>query len=159
MVNGAPSDAEASDGYVSVRRNWRHGDTLTLVLDMSVRTVRADPRISGLHGMAAVERGPIVYSLDEAVDEAGHPVFTALLADLDARLAPSLVTGLPNLEVAVARETPANRDWPYTDAATSGARLPGRAHLILAHVGNLRAGVARTWLPLLRPGWVRDDPR
>jgi DUF1680 family protein len=49
-----------------VRRQWRNGDELVLDLPMPGRLTRADPRVDAVRGCVAVERGPLVYCLEEA---------------------------------------------------------------------------------------------
>jgi DUF1680 family protein len=65
-LNGAPLAAEVKDGYATVQREWQDGDRLTLALDMPVTLVRANPRIYEDAGKVAVQRGPLVYCLEEA---------------------------------------------------------------------------------------------
>ncbi|TDC48043.1 glycoside hydrolase family 127 protein [Jiangella ureilytica] len=146
-VNGAPAPADVADGYAKVRRVWREGDAMTLTLDLAVRTVRADPRISAARGTVAVERGPIVYALDAAVAGGGDPAFVRLQEDLDAQPVPSAVPGLVDLDVAVLRERLRDAGWPYLDTADPVAGVAARVRLVpFAHAGNAGAGPLRTWL-------------
>jgi len=52
-------------GYVRVRRSWRDGDTVQLHLDMPVKMMAAHPRVSTNSGRVALQRGPIVYCVEE----------------------------------------------------------------------------------------------
>jgi DUF1680 family protein len=68
-VNGAPvlpTEAEVSKGYIVLRRAWSEGDSVTLTLDMPVEVVRADPKVKENRGMVAIQRGPIVYCMEQA---------------------------------------------------------------------------------------------
>lgn len=66
-LNGsALPGAAGTDGYVQVRRTWSKGDTLELVLEMKVERIHADPRVHADSGKVAIQRGPIVYCLEEA---------------------------------------------------------------------------------------------
>jgi uncharacterized protein len=57
--------ATDADGYLRVRRRWSKGDTVELALDLRVERVHADPRARADYGRAAIQRGPIVYCLEE----------------------------------------------------------------------------------------------
>ena len=57
---------EAADGYLTIDHEWKNGDTVELILDMPVEVVRVNPRVYEDAGKAAVQRGPIVYCLEEA---------------------------------------------------------------------------------------------
>lgn len=52
--------------YLSFRRRWRPGDVLRLRLDLTPRWTYPDPRADALRGCAAIERGPLVYCLEQA---------------------------------------------------------------------------------------------
>ncbi|HEY7272909.1 MAG TPA: beta-L-arabinofuranosidase domain-containing protein, partial [Actinoplanes sp.] len=56
----------APGAYVAVCRSWQEGDTVELVLPMTVRVVEADERIDAIRGCVAVERGPLVYAVEQA---------------------------------------------------------------------------------------------
>ena len=51
-------------GYAVLDRVWGEGDTVTLTLPMPVRKVLCDERVSDNRGMAALQRGPIVYCVE-----------------------------------------------------------------------------------------------
>lgn len=68
QVNGVPADSEmkVENGYARILRNWKDGDEVTLIFDMSVKRNYADPRVKADAGKTAVTRGPLVYCLEEA---------------------------------------------------------------------------------------------
>ncbi len=53
------------NGYVRLKREWTKGDTIELDLDMPVDRVYADEKIEADRGKVALQRGPIVYCLEE----------------------------------------------------------------------------------------------
>jgi len=57
--------AAAAGGYVRVERSWSDGDEVTLRLGLAVRLTEAHPRVDALRGCVAVERGPVVYCLEQ----------------------------------------------------------------------------------------------
>ncbi len=52
-------------GYAAIRRLWKKGDTITLDLSMSVRRVRAHPKVQADLGRVVLLSGPLVYCLEE----------------------------------------------------------------------------------------------
>lgn len=70
LLNGAAAADNLERGtYLRLeRRVWNSGDTLLLILPCVPRLTSPDPRIDAVHGMVAVERGPLVYAF-EAVDQ------------------------------------------------------------------------------------------
>ena len=72
-LNGAASDAKPDEsGYWTLDREWKDGDTVSLVLDMPVRRMIAHPNIASCRGKVALQRGPLVYGF-EGIDNAGNP--------------------------------------------------------------------------------------
>jgi DUF1680 family protein len=70
-AEGATLDGRAVEpgGYATVDRALRTGDRIELRLPMAVRFTRADERVDAVRGSVAIERGPLVYALEQ-VDQA-----------------------------------------------------------------------------------------
>ena len=64
-VNGQPVAAPLVKGYLPISRTWQAGDVIQLDLPMAIRRVTADPRVWADRGRVALQRGPIVYCLEE----------------------------------------------------------------------------------------------
>lgn len=61
-VNGISQEVLiGEDGYLSITRKWKKGDTVELSLPMLPKLVRANSRVEADRGMVSIERGPIVY--------------------------------------------------------------------------------------------------
>lgn len=61
-VNGKAEEGElTADGYYTITRRWRKGDTVCLNIDMQPRTIRANQSVEADRGCIAVQRGPLVY--------------------------------------------------------------------------------------------------
>lgn len=83
-INGQALAATKNEsGYVTVTRRWQAGDRMELVLNMPVELVTADPRVTANRGKRAVQRGPLVYCLEEA----DHPGLNFSTAHLSPRTA------------------------------------------------------------------------
>lgn len=66
LVNGEAAQGERIKGYLHLHRQWQQGDTLTLLLPMRVKRVYANPLVRHAAGKVAIQRGPLVYCLEEA---------------------------------------------------------------------------------------------
>ncbi|MEQ4209210.1 beta-L-arabinofuranosidase domain-containing protein [Actinopolymorpha sp. B9G3] len=74
-VDGQPTDvAPDESGYLRLRRAWKPGEQVTLELDMTPRIVYPHHRMDAVRGTAAVERGPLVYCVEQADQPAGVDV-------------------------------------------------------------------------------------
>ena len=65
-VNGESlKEADVDKGYVTITKKWKKGDKITLNLDMPVEMVAADPKVLADKGKRAIQRGPLVYCMEE----------------------------------------------------------------------------------------------
>lgn len=65
-VNGeAVRERIAPGQYLALRRQWKPGDRVRIVFDMTPRRVYANPRVSEDYGKAALQRGPFIYCLEK----------------------------------------------------------------------------------------------
>ncbi len=95
-VNGAPTPLALDKGYVPIRRTWRPGDVVDLMLPMPVRRVVANDRVEADRNRVALQRGPIVYAAEWPDVPGGH-VRNLVLPDssaLGAEFRPSLLGGV-----------------------------------------------------------------
>lgn len=63
-VNGEPIKSEVNKGYVYVA-NIKPGDKIKLSLCMEVEMIQANPKVRTDIGKVAIQRGPVVYCLEE----------------------------------------------------------------------------------------------
>jgi DUF1680 family protein len=150
VVDGRP----AAPGYAEVTRRWSPGDRVVLELDVSPRLTAANPRIDAVRGCLALERGPVVFCLEEldlpagvaladvAVDPAAGPV--------DGGPVPQL-GGLPSVGLAgVVRGLDGWSHTEYRDLrelpATSAAPTSLLAVPYFAWANRDRGGM-RIWIP------------
>jgi hypothetical protein len=84
-VNGSPAGLNMDKGFARIRRNWKKGDTIDLVLPMPVRRVVAQAMVKDDTGKVALERGPLVYCAEWP--DNGGKILNLVLAD-NAQLKP-----------------------------------------------------------------------
>ncbi len=72
-VNDQVVFSQPEHGYVVIEREWQNGDEVMLSLDMPIERIAAHPNIRQDVGCIALQRGPIIYCLEEADNGAGLP--------------------------------------------------------------------------------------
>jgi len=65
QVNGQAVAPMSKKGYAILKREWRAGDRVTLLLPMPVERIEAHPSARQDCGRVALQRGPVVYCLEE----------------------------------------------------------------------------------------------
>ena len=144
-----------------VHRRWQRGDEITLSLEMPARLTIADPRIDAVRGCAAVERGPLVYCLEETdtANTAGAGQLETLSLGDDAGFTPAgiQISGEPVTMLRGQGHTQPAPDsglFPYHPATTAQApATPAALQLIPYYAwGNRHPGqTMRTWIPRVHP--------
>ena len=134
--------SQPEPGYADVTRHWQAGDTVELDLPMSVRLTRPHPRVDAVRGCRAIERGPLVYAVEQ-VDLPDGPAVDDLRlstddpSDLQTQWRPDLLDGC----VVVTGEV----------GSTGGATATITA-VPYALWANRGGGPMRVWLPLAEEG-------
>jgi len=105
-VNGNPLRLGdiVKKGYAKVRRAWARGDRVELKFPMPVERIEANPRVRMDCGRVALQRGPIVYCLEE-VDNGPDLADLCLprRAALRAQYRPDLLGGIVTITGAALR--------------------------------------------------------
>ena len=63
-------------GYAVLDGKWKDGDVIDLTLDMPVEVVAADPHVKEDVGKRAVQRGPLVYCIEEVDNQTDFDAIT-----------------------------------------------------------------------------------
>lgn len=68
QVNGEKVEYESlvKNGYIYLERTWKQGDQIELIFPMPVEKIRSNPKVKENAGRMALQRGPVVYCLEEA---------------------------------------------------------------------------------------------
>ncbi|HHT49246.1 MAG TPA: glycoside hydrolase family 127 protein [Firmicutes bacterium] len=98
------------NGYAKISRRWRNGDLVELMMAMPVERVYSHPLVAANLGKVALQRGPIIYCLEE-IDNG--PNLSAIGLPLKAKLTvkhrPDLLGGVPVITGEAVRIT--GDDW------------------------------------------------
>lgn len=80
-VNGEPISGAKSGSYLPIARKWKAGDVIRANFDMTPQVLQANPNVIDDLGRVAVQRGPLIYCLEE-LDQPQGTVLTDLAVDL-----------------------------------------------------------------------------
>lgn len=151
-VNGEAAAPEIKDGYAYLRRDWQAGDVFAMTLDMHPRRIYAAAEVRANAGRVALQRGPLVYCLEEA-DNGAPLAGLAIRADAELREVPGegRLAGAVLIETEGARlETPSSAGGALYRAEPP-VRTPQRIVAVpYALWGNREPGEMQVW--------VREEP-
>ncbi len=143
-VNGRAQELAVTHGYAAVRRTWAPGDLVTLTLPMPVERVRADPRVSTVAGRVALQRGPVVYCLEEPDHGANLAgIVLPRAAPLAPRHDPALLGGCVVIEGTGYRVQPGASLYQTTPPATAPQPLRAIPYGLWANRGE---GEMTVWI-------------
>jgi DUF1680 family protein len=96
MVNGEVWENRLENGYARLERRWESGDVVELDMPMRIRKVLPHAAIVEDRGLAALERGPLVYCAEWPDNRDGHVMNLVLNDDaaLRAEHRPDLLGGI-----------------------------------------------------------------
>jgi DUF1680 family protein len=83
-VNGTAVPGAKPGAYLPIRRRWASGDRVQLQMEMMAQVLEANPRVADDTGRVAVQRGPLVYCLEE-VDQANGVMLSDVALELGKR--------------------------------------------------------------------------
>lgn len=64
-INGNNQEPDLVNGYACFTREWKIGDQLILNFDMTPKRIYANPRVAHDVGKVAIQKGPLIYCLEE----------------------------------------------------------------------------------------------
>jgi DUF1680 family protein len=154
-VAGAVVAAPAPrNGYLAIRRTWQPGDRIKLQFDVAPRLVAANPLLRDDVGKVAVERGPIVYAMEELDQPSGTSVFDWYLdlasgkGGFHSAWNPGMLGGIVTLTHRASRPVRPNRDLPLYEIVTPQRYVPGEVTLIPYYTFHNREITAmQVWIP------------
>lgn len=136
------------NGYIRIKRCWSNGDEISLKLAMPVELVKSHPSVSNNFGKVALQRGPVVYCLED-VDNPVPPSQITLFEDgeIEANYKSSLLNGTVVIEGDA--KIPDNTKWQnklYQWKKKDTSRI-AKFRAIPYHLWDHRqAGEMRVWV-------------
>ncbi|GHH58516.1 glycoside hydrolase family 127 protein [[Pseudomonas] boreopolis] len=148
QLNDEDVPLQVRKGYAWLEREWRPGDRLRLELPMPVRRIGAHPRLRQAAGKVALQRGPLVYCLEEADNGAD---LHQLALPADAALVPvagdGVFAGMTLVEADGLRREPQGREALYRyDPPPARARSQRLRFVPYFAWANRGEGEMRVWL-------------
>ncbi|MDQ7948493.1 MAG: glycoside hydrolase family 127 protein [Pedobacter sp.] len=152
-VNGKPLSISTKPGtYAAIKRTWKKGDVVKLVLPMEATLIEANPLVEENRNQVAIKRGPIVYCL-ESVDQPGKRIFDTFIPSA-IKLTPKAITidGATMMALEGVAKTTSPQNWNQTlyrpvTAASSPQPLKLIPYFAWGNRGHTEMSV---WLPLSR---------
>jgi len=75
-LNGSSMTPPIDKGYAVITRNWKAGDTIDLVLPMTIQRIKGIEKIEATRGRVALRYGPLIYNaenVDQDLDKVLRP--------------------------------------------------------------------------------------
>lgn len=158
-VNGTNVKGAQPGQYLPIRRRWKSGDSVMLSLPLATELIAANPRVSENTGRVAVQRGPVVFCLEESDQPDGVPLADISIAlsakpkDFQSEYRPDLLDGVTVLhhEGAISG-TPSGETALYLPASpVPGKTRAGDLTLIPYYAwANRKSTAMQVWVPYKR---------
>ena len=78
-VNGQAVSGATPGKYLALRRRWSAGDTVDLEFNLTPQVIEANARVVDDYGRVAVQRGPLIYCLEQLDQPQGVPLYDVRL--------------------------------------------------------------------------------
>ncbi len=166
-VNGQrfPIQDSQPGSFIAIARTWRPGDTVALNLPMNPVEMAANVRVTDDYGRAAIQRGPLVYALEQ-IDQPPGSVFDLFLRPNSAILPEpkkDLLGGITELRAAGYASEKAATQEPLYEPLTTALNRPKRPATLTFipyySIGNREPSPMEVWVPLGRAeGAVSPNP-
>lgn len=154
-INGVPATTPPTNGWLRLHTTWQPGDVVSLNLAMPIRLATADPRVDAVRNCAAIERGPLVYCLEE--DDQPLPGLDDFVLDPTTPTTDTITEptnplhGVTVIRGSSRRRTPPSPDWwPYHTGTRPDSLTDPLPFLAIPYYtwANRKDGAMRIWLPM-----------
>jgi DUF1680 family protein len=147
--------------YLSIKRRWSPGDTVTLAFPMAAEIVASNPRVEENLGRVAVQRGPIVYCMEGLDQNAAAADFAEVaivvnpkaLKAFEVEHKPALLEGVTVLKHSGAVYESASDKGPlYADATAATPKTRAESLTLIPYYAwaNRKPTEMQVWIPYTR---------
>ncbi len=164
-INGQPFPVTGQRGsFISISRAWNPGDVVTLTLPMTVTPMVANPRVTNDYGRMAMQRGPLVYALEQVDQQntAVGDIFLKAGAIPTSETRHDLLGGITVLKVFGLGAERSLVDEPLYQPAGMAAGRAKRGVLLTFipyfTVGNRDPQAMEVWVPVTRSESPESTP-
>ncbi len=117
-VNGKKVEAKINKGFAEVKRKWKKGDIVELILPMPLRYSKSTEQVKANNGRISVTKGPLVYAAEGIDNDEKLPnVFINKLTNTPytSSYTDGILKGIPKLEISAIEKNPSgNNDFNLT---------------------------------------------
>jgi uncharacterized protein len=153
-VQGSPDSKRGS--FIPISRNWHPGDTITLSLSLQTVPTVANPRSADLYGRLAMQRGPLVYAVEQ-IDQNGialGDIFVRTNGQSTAEARKDLLGGVTVLKVSGQAAEKSLGEEPLYEplaTATNRSKRPMTLTFIPYYaIANREPTPMEVWVPISR---------
>jgi uncharacterized protein len=159
-VNGKSVEGAKPGEYLPIQRRWTPGDTVALNFPMTTEIIASNPRVAEDAGRVAVQRGPVVYCMEQIDQPASTVLADVLIARKQERgndVKPEFKAGLLD-GVAVLRhggavsEVASSKEALYAPEDSSTPKTRAETLTLIPYYAwaNREATPMQVWTPYLR---------
>jgi hypothetical protein len=170
-LEGKPAPGKPKPGeYFAIHRHWNAESTVRLQLDMTPHLVTANPLVREDYGRAAVQRGPLVYCLEQMDQEDRGSIFDVALSasagpnwGFTAEFRPDILGGIVLLKhQAMAAAKPLSEEPLYRTLGKMPQSERKEVNLTFIPYyawANRLPGAMEVWIPYASGGQVAPQRR
>ena len=159
-INGKPVPGATPGQYLALRRRWSSGDVINVKFNMTPQVIEANARVVDDFGRVAVQRGPLVYCLEQLDQPAGVPLYDISLdlrskdaSQFQEEFEPNLLGGITVLKHvgAATQQSASGSKLYYRYTSDSAPTRPVELQFIPYYAWANRAPTPmQVWTPYLR---------
>jgi uncharacterized protein len=112
-INGEKTAFSEEKGYAVLTRTWSPGDEILVSLPMEVRKVKAHEQVADNRGKVALERGPVVYCVEETDNPHIHELTVTGNTLFSCEYHPELLAGVEVIKASGPTENEHFTAIPY----------------------------------------------
>jgi uncharacterized protein len=157
QVNGQPISVPAVEkgSFVPITRSWHAGDSVSLSLPLQAVLMAANPRLTDDYGRVAVQRGPLVYALEQ-LDQNGTSIADVFLkgnTSFTVEYRKDFLGGIAALKAPGFATEKSMGDEPLYQPFTGATRPKHALNLTFIPyyaIGNREPTPMEVWVPISR---------